>query len=165
MQCHLYSKGVCTVSHCISVTRLESAVLQGLKHDALDMGGNLKIEYRTQPAPVATSTIKAQIKKEQNKLQRCKEAYQGGVDTLAEYRNNKEAILATIADLENQLNTVPTATPAPNPQALRDKIIAAIPVLKDPNVTPTAKNDLLRCFISKIIYTKSGEEIEIYYYM
>lgn len=165
MQCHLYSKGVCTVSHCISVARLESAVLQGLEHDALDMGGNLKIEYRTQPAPVATATIKAQIKKEQNKLQRCKEAYQGGVDTLAEYRNNKEAILSTIADLENQLNTVPIATPAPDPQALRDKIIAAIPVLKDPNVTPTAKNDLLRCFISKIIYTKSGEEIEIYYYM
>ncbi len=165
MQCHLYSKGVCTVSHCISVTRLESAVLQGLEHDALDMGGNLKIEYRTQPAPVATVTIKAQIKKEQNKLQRCKEAYQGGVDTLAEYRSNKEAILSTIADLEKQLNTAPTAIPAPDPQALRDKIIAAIPVLKDPSVTPTAKNDLLRCFISKIIYTKSGEEIEIYYYM
>ena len=165
MQCHLYSKGVCTVSHCISVARLESAVLQGLEHDALDMGGNLKIEYRTQPAPVATATIKAQIKKEQNKLQRCKEAYQGGVDTLAEYRNNKETILSTIADLEKQLNTAPAATPAPDPQALRDKIIAAIPTLKDPDVTPTVKNDLLRCFISKIVYTKSNEEIEMYYYM
>lgn len=165
MQCHLYSKGVCTVSHCISVTKLESAVLQGLEHDALDMGGNLKIEYRTQPAPVATATIKAQIKKEQNKLQRCKEAYQDGVDTLAEYRNNKETILSTIADLEKQLNTAPAATPAPDPQALRDKIIAAIPTLKDPDVTPTVKNDLLRCFISKIVYTKSNEEIEMYYYM
>lgn len=165
MQCHLYSKGVCTVSHCISVARLESAVLQGLEHDALDMGGNLKIEYRTQPAPVATATIKAQIKKEQNKLQRCKEAYQGGVDTLAEYRNNKETILSTITDLEKQLNTAPAATPAPDPQALRDKIIAAIPTLKDPDVTPTVKNDLLRCFISKIVYTKSNEKIEMYYYM
>ena len=139
--------------------------MQGLEHDALDMNGNLKIEYRTQSAPVATATIKAQIKKEQNKLQRCKEAYQSGVDTLAEYRSNKEAILSTIADLEKQLNTAPTVIPAPDPQALRDKIIAAIPTLKDPDVTPTVKNNLLRCFISKIVYTKSNEEIEMYYYM
>ena len=70
-----------------------------------------------------------------------------------------------IADLEKQLNTAPTAIPAPDPQALRDKIIAAIPTLKDPDVTPTVKNNLLRCFISKIVYTKSNEEIEMYYYM
>ena len=165
LQCNHYAKGLCSISHSITITKLDKAVMQGLEHDALDMGGNLKIEYRTQSAPIATATIKAQIKKEQNKLQRCKEAYQGGVDTLAEYRSNKEAILSTIADLEKQLITAPTAIPAPDPQALRDKIIAAIPTLKDPDVTPTVKNNLLRCFISKIVYTKSNEEIEMYYYM
>lgn len=165
LQCSRYSKGLCTVSHSASVENLDKAVIQGLEFDALNIDGELKIEYRTQPAPVSAATIKAQIKKEQNKLERCKEAYQNGIDSLAEYRNNKESILSTIADLEKQLSATPAAMPTPDPQALRDKLLASIPILKDPNASPTVKNDLLRCFVSKIFYTKSAEEIEIYYYM
>lgn len=165
LQCNKYSKGTCTVSHSTGIARLENAVIQALEHDSVTVSGGIDIEYRTKSAQVPVAAIKSQIKKEQNKLVRCKEAYQNGVDTLAEYSRNKETIQNRIDSLERQLAEAPVTAEVPDPQALRDKLLAALPVLKDPNATASVKNNLLRCFISDIVYTKSDETIEIHYYM
>lgn len=160
LQCHKYAKGACKISHSIMLKKINTLIIDRLKSDLSTGSFELNIkpreEYKKIEIPVDNL-----IEKEYKKLDRVREAYESGVDTLEEYKINKVKINQRIKELEmmrpEQIsqNEIIKNT--------EKKIIATLDILENPDVSETIKNIALREILDKIIFLKPRGIIEIFY--
>ena len=161
VQCNRYSKGTCEVSHSASLIKLNASVINALKSDLETQNFNI-YNIKSAEEQKGSDITPMLIEKEKKKLERIKEAYAAGIDTLEEYRSNKEKILKAIEELEkNKKSSVITK------EDMHKKLIATIrqslDILEDPNFSESLKNITLRSFVRQIVYAKKTQSIEILY--
>ena len=97
--------------------------------------------------------------KEKKKLIRIKSAYENGIDTIEEYRENKEKILRRIQSLEKNLREINSDITLPENKTVKTSISEII----KGNYPEQIKNIILRCFTDRIIFDRQNNTIEIYY--
>lgn len=161
LQCHSYNRGQCKVSHSMTVAKANASIINYLENVVLtgefnmislvgvDKTTNTQVDY-----------IKL-IDNEKTKLKRIKLAYQAGIDTLEEYKENKSRILANISRLE-KIATV--ETPQIDQKEYCNRILSVLKILKDETVGEDTKNAALRTIIHKIVFNKAANDFEVYFY-
>lgn len=162
LQCHLYAKGQCDVSHAISIAKANTAVLERIKEDLRlgAVGVNVENQHKKKkPTVDATSML---LQKEKQKLERIKEAYAAGVDTLQEYREQKQKITARIEELSKSA-TVEYHTPEQVSREIVKRIQASLEMLEDTAVSEELKNQAMRALVEKIIFNRKKNLFEIVY--
>lgn len=160
VQCHKYAHGFCDVSHSISLKRLNPIVINLIQQTLQD--GTFVLNPKTQNNDTQkTVKIKKQIQNEQIKLTRVKEAYECGIDTLDEYKTNKLKIMQTIKELEASM---PDMSKKIDRKKFAKQHLSSLDIIKNPNVSESDKNNLLKQFVDKIVYNRSTNEVEIFYY-
>lgn len=159
LQCHLYAKGRCSISHSITISKMEQRVINAIEV-ALETG-NFELIYKNVPEDsIDTDFVSRQIERENQKLIRIREAYQAGIDTLDEYKQNKEAIM-------KRIETLQMSTPAPKRITKREfiqKHKKSLERLKSEDVPPGEKNKIIRGFIEKVVFDRPNNQIQIFYY-
>lgn len=162
LQCINYSHGTCHVSHHVSLNIVNAMVLQGLKQAA----NTLQFEVE-RVLPQKEKNDRAVLEKildyETRRLEKVKEAYQLGIDTADEYRENKARALAAIEKAKAQLDAIEPAAPIDR-TAFSKKILSVVDIFENPTVSDEAKNEALRSIIRRIIYTKSTRTFNIIFY-
>lgn len=98
VQCNRYSKGTCEVSHSASLIKLNASVINALKSDLETQNFNI-YNIKSAEEQKGSDITPMLIEKEKKKLERIKEAYAAGIDTLEEYRSNKEKYLRRLKSL------------------------------------------------------------------
>ena len=166
LQCNAYARGRCTVSHSIQEQKLVRWVIETLRVDFGEAAFSLHLR---QPAPAANpiALLQGQIEREQSRLERVRNAYEAGIDTLEEYRQNKEKLSATLEQLRRQLILL-QAQESPQPQASRLPLYReqpVLPFLSDPAISGAEKNRLLRVLIRQVRFDRQNNCIEIHYYL
>lgn len=99
-------------------------------------------------------------------MKRVKEAYENGVDTLEEYRENKQNIQREIDSIiaEIQKEQCKDIDPEIAIRKLKEKIKKSLATLKDESVSAKEKNAIAREFIIDIIKTgDDGRKFNIMY--
>ena len=76
-------------------------MLQAIQSDMQNF--NLHILVRTGGQDTQQEALRQQLLRAQNRLERIKRAYEEGIDTLAEYKQNKAAVLQEIVRLEQKM--------------------------------------------------------------
>lgn len=163
LQCHNYSRGTCNVSHGVMLKKLDPAVIEKIRQDFRDMSFMSSVDIKPAPTDDKSKAVAAMLEKEQKKLERVREAYEAGVDSLQEYKVNKEKISARIKELSSQLNAVSTRTLAEIQQDLYQRIESGLAIIDDPQTRGPVKNMAIRSFIEHITYIKPRGIIEIHY--
>lgn len=158
LQCHSYSRGKCQTSHYISFKKLNVAIIDYLESSL--NAPNLTVE-RTD-AKKDTVDYEKQLKNEKIKLERVKAAFENGIDTIDEYKNNKNRILKSIADIENKMQN--SQIDNFDMEEFKGHIRMGIEALKNDDILPAEKNVILRQFISKIVYDSSEHLISIFFH-
>jgi DNA invertase Pin-like site-specific DNA recombinase len=163
VQCHNYTgQRGCKVSHSISLRKADAIIINALKTACESLEFNIDIQDTS--TPKSSNNIENLLKKEQNKLQKIKDAYQSGIDTLEEYKENKAKITETIASLKKELEKEQPQKSF-SPKKYANKVMNVIKLIESPDVTPQAKNEALRSIISKIVYNKANSSLDIYFYL
>lgn len=166
-RCYGYSKGKCAAKNSISSLKLEPAVLESIK-SVLDTGKITyrKIEAKTEDTADLKTILEDQIKKIDVKLQRIKEAYMNGIDTMEEYKENKRIVQGEKDSLEKQLSELEeekiSTKNEDNDMLMRVKNVYDI--LSSDSVDATTKNEVLRSVVEKIVYDREEDELKVYYY-
>lgn len=166
-RCYGYSKGKCAAKNSISSLKLEPAVLESIK-SVLDTGKITyrKIEVKTEDTADLKTILEDQIKKIDVKLQRIKEAYMNGIDTMEEYKENKRIVQGEKDSLEKQLSELEeekiSTKNEDNDMLMRVKNVYDI--LSSDSVDATTKNEVLRSVVEKIVYDREEDELKVYYY-
>jgi len=159
-QCHKYARGSCKISHSITFAKINFAIIEQISTDvALDKFElNLNIKTENNNADINAKLLE----KEKIKLQRIKQAYENGVDTLDEYKENKQAILIKISELDKKLNV--KINIEKKKTDFKERLTKVLAILKDNTVAEAEKNAVLRTCIDKIIFNKALSTIDIYYF-
>lgn len=154
VQCYRYSHGKCTTSHYISLGKLNAMVLEVLE-DTLQ--GTITPVYseRTHESGHAPDRTADLLAAEKRKLERVKAAYEAGIDTLEEYRENKRKITERIRQLETQ-------QPRPKKRTPLKQHLSILPRLRDAATSEEEKNRLLRTVVDYVIFNRATCSVEIF---
>lgn len=163
MQCHRYARGQCETSHSLSVAKADKAVIQALEEAV----GNLQFNVVPIPTDRKSNCIdyQALIDQEHRKLLRCKDSYIAGIDTIEEYKANKEKISKEIEALKEKAAADKQKTSLPTTAQYAEKVRNVIDILKNDTVTARLKNEALRAIIAHIVYEKPEGNLKLFFYI
>ncbi|MCM1508774.1 MAG: recombinase family protein [Ruminococcus flavefaciens] len=158
LQCHNYARGQCQVSHSISERKINQIIINALE----DATASLNFELIPLSATSNESDVtQKMLEAEKRKLQKVRTAYEEGVDTLEEYKENKQRITQNINRLQSELKKT---SPAISKKEFSKKITDVLKVVTNPTIDVEAKNQALRSIIQKIVFVKPTNEIRITFY-
>ena len=163
MQCCNYSKGSCHTSHSITMPRVESAVLQGLRKAIADQKFTISpTQKKKTDAP--TIDYDKLIAIEEKKLERAKEAYLAEVDTIEQYKQNKTEITKKIDAIKAKRDEDTIRNAEVDVSAFAKKVMGVVEFIERDDVTDQAKNEALHTIIEKIVFEKANGNLAIYFH-
>ncbi len=162
MQCHQYAKGVCKVSHSLSVAKANKAVIEKIEECLETL--NFDITYKTANDPQENVDYDKLIKQEKEKIRRASEAYDAGFDTLEEYGIKKRTYQSRIEEYEKAKVKQPKKKNDTIPNDFLERVSNVLKIIKSPDVTESSKNEALRTVVDHIVYEKEKNNLAIYFY-
>lgn len=171
-QCWKYTKGFHEESCSITVGKLEKAIIQSLT--SIESGENLNYEYIQFHSPEqeaenkAKESVKNALARVDIKELRIREAYEAGIDSLEEYKQNKERLQAERKALSQQLEEFtppPVRDPEADKQQVVERIKSAKQLLENPDIPDDIKGAALRRVVKRIVYNKREGRLQFYYYL
>lgn len=154
LQCSRYAKGSCTLSHSITLKKLNEAVIRKIQNDL----GELRVCTVSESRSGSAADLSALLKSEKKKLSRIREAFEAGIDSAEEYRANKQRITAHIDEISSLMHKVNVPM-----KCSVQSFSVSTDILVNYNVDEALKNIILRSFIEKIIFYRNKDLIEIVY--
>lgn len=162
LQCTGYSHGKCNKSHYVSLNVITKAILSQLKKD-FDNPINIHIvKENKNNIQIEKEILDKQISELNDKLERCKNLYIEGIDTIEEYKENKKRLLNELNTLKQKLTQLPKEEINPS-KDLNIKVKNLYNLLTNENINMDTKYTAVHEIIDKIIYNKGEETLEIYY--
>ncbi len=163
LQCCNYARGTCHTSHSITMTKVEAGFIEALEQAVGTQSFTIAPQKPQTKKNDETPDFDKLIALEQRRLERAKDAYLAEIDTIEQYKKNKEEIAKRIAELEEKKNgTEPTVTI--DTAAYAKKVAEVIEFIKRDDVAPQAKNEALRTIIEKVVYEKAKNNLAIYFH-
>lgn len=165
--CYGYSKGKCQAKTSVSSKKLEPYILEGIK--AATQNTSLAFSVKAPVAPENTnelSILKEQLQRLSMKEQRIKEAYMNGIDTIEEYKDNKQLLLKERENLEEKIASCSTPKESLNSidVAMKKRIQNVYDIISSDQFSDQDKNAAIRSIVEKIIYDRKTDTAEIYYF-
>lgn len=133
--------------------------------DFLD-GKDFSYEYRPPKEPTSinrTDSFKEELARITTKEERIKLAYENGIDTLEEYRDNKKRLQAErehIQVLIQREENKRVSQPAPSKEEVLSRIRNVYDIISDDSVDYIIKGNLMREIFSEIIYDRKNNSLK-----
>lgn len=161
LQCCNYSRGSCHTSHSITLPKINTAVIKGLKEALEDKQFTISPTVPKKSAPNQVDYDKL-IAVEERRLARAKEAYLAEIDTIEQYKQNKKEITERIDDLKARRDK--EVVTELDVDVFAKKVAGVVEFIERDDVTESAKNDALHTIIEKIVYEKAKGNLAIYFH-
>lgn len=161
-QCNSYARGKCNESHYVKYSKIETGVLNMLK--SLIESKSFDYEILQGDNSINNSFVKASLKKLEQKEERVKLAYINGIDTMEEYKANKERLESERAALEMQLLATKSIKKSKAIKNIMINRLSTVYSILISDADKADKNTAIKSIIKKIIYDKKSENIDIYLY-
>ncbi len=162
IQCHNYSRGKCRKSHSLSLAKATKAIIDALRNSVLHFDFNI---VPTEPErKVEKIDYDKLIESEKHKLQKIKEAYMSGIDTIEEYAVQKKQLLRVIELIEADRDSHAAKVSEVDKAAYAEKVTSVLALLNDPNSSEKAKNIALRSILTGIVYEKQNDRLNLFFY-
>ena len=159
-QCWKYLKGQHREGSYINEKKLTKAVFDYFEE--ILSGGDFELTYiePVQQDDMELQSYKNELKKLENREKRIKEAYESGVDTLEEYKENKTRLIAErkrieekIAGYEKKSHTEDTR------KEFIDKVRTVYDVIKNEDVDNDTKGTFIRSILEEIVHDKENDTL------
>lgn len=161
-QCWKYAKGFHKASVALSVKKAEKAVTDYF--DQILDGAEFTYIRKTQPTDdtLEIERLQKELSKLSSREKRIREAYENGIDTMEEYKANKERLTASRLKLNSQLeHLLNDQEEELDTEEILREIRSVNDILKNPDVGYEEKGVLIRGIVNQIIYDK--EEGKMYF--
>ena len=149
------------VSHGISEKKLVPLILNVLKEDMNK--SYIECERIEKVVENQQDILDVQLKRLDAREVRIKEAYLNGVDSLAEYKSNKEQIQQERELLLQQSQNHDKEEKGSN--ELPNKIRGVYDILASDQCSKDEKQTAIRSIVKKIVFDKENKTLDFYYYI
>lgn len=165
--CYGYCKGKCLKSNSISSLKLEPLILSAF--DTILASGEINFSYK-EIIPIEEinerELLEEQLKMISLKEDRIKQAYRDGIDTLEEYKRNKEIIENERQEIAQRLEECSLTKPEPidEKEIMLQDVENVHKYISSEEYTNQQKNDMLRSIVDKIIYNRENNTLDLFFY-
>lgn len=162
LQCCGYQKGRCLQSHQLSEKKLLSTLTSSIM-EVYPQNSNI-YQLSVHTMHTLTDEIKAnkeELHKLSMRLQRAKDAYLNGIDTLEEYILTKTTLAKEVELIEQNLQKTLNST---NTEASNPIYLSLAEILQSESVSSSDKQIILSSLIHHIVYDKTNATLHFYYH-
>ena len=162
MKCNNYARGRCTTTQHIAVEALEESFLAQLQHDLTFAESVACVVQAAKPAH-SDQRLQQQRARIVSRIDRLRESYLDGVETLETYKAARQQMQAQLDDLDAQI-AESAAVPVVDAAALlRNAIAAVLETLRSPTATVAQKYESAMSIIDRCTFDKSQMLLSISY--
>lgn len=162
MKCNNYAHGRCTTTQHIAVEALEESFLAQLQHDLTFAESVACVVQAANPAH-SDQRLQQQRAHIVSRIDRLRESYLDGVETLETYKAARQQMQAQLDDLDAQI-AESAAVPVVDAAALlRNAIAAVLETLRSPTATVAQKYESAMSIIDRCTFDKSQMLLAISY--
>ena len=162
MKCNNYAHGRCTTTQHIAVEALEESFLAQLQHDLTFAESVACVVQAAKPAH-SDQRLQQQRSRIVSRIDRLRESYLDGVETLETYKAARQQMQAQLDDLDAQI-AESAAVPVVDAAALlRNAIAAVLETLRSPTSTVAQKYESAMSIIDRCTFDKSQMLLSISY--
>ena len=157
-QCWKYAKGFHKSSTALSVRKAEEAVINYFEQILDGAEFTYVCKRKTTDNSLQIEHLQGEIDKLSMREARIRDAYEAGIDTLEEYRSNKERLSSDRLELTAALSQLlqEEQTKVPDKEEVLKEIRSIADILKNPDVSYEEKGTLIRSVVEQIVYDKES---------
>ena len=161
LQCCGYQKGRCLQSHQLSEKKLLSTLTSSLM-DIYPQNSNIyQLSVRTMHTSAESlKANKEELHKLSMRLQRAKDAYLNGIDSLEEYTLTKLTLTKEVKQIEEDLHKASNST---DTELTNPIYLSLAEILQSEIVSSSDKQIILSSLIHHIVYDKTNATLRFYY--
>lgn len=166
-QCGNYNKGKCLHSHFIKTAALEDAVYKSLER-VLQNSDELHYELKkssNEPDTNDRDIILNQLSKLNDKEARIKQAFRDGIDTIEEYKENKQLLANERGELQSQLESLSPASSNDSSAEMLKNISTVLDIVKDTSNDTLTRANAIRSVVDHCVYDKENDKLEVYFFL
>ncbi|MCI7130378.1 MAG: recombinase family protein [Lachnospiraceae bacterium] len=166
-QCWKYAKGQCNESHFISTKQIEALVIGYLEQVTVAND----ISYSVIAAAASDNgsrlaELERQLQKIDAKEKRIKAAYQNGIDTLEEYKANKDALNNERRIIDDSIRELTPSDDVQDKelldQKMRQNISDLLCVIKDDSIDYVRKGNMMRNVVDHIVFNRKETSLDVF---
>lgn len=161
-RCNGYSKGKCNTPNSISENIIIPKILKAIEN--VISTGNIEYSIPKLENNNELSLYEQQLAKLSGKELRIKEAYINGIDTLEEYKSNKEMINRERISLLEKIEKIKSSSNDEHKQEMLKRVKNVYDIITKDDVDNVTKNKAMKSVIEKIVFNKSEGNIDIFFY-
>lgn len=167
-QCGNYNKGKCLHSHFIKTAALEKAVYESLERV---LNGSIELHYElkkssNEPEEDSKSILLGQLSKLEDKEARIKQAYRDGIDTIEEYKENKQLLAEERESLSTKLQSLKdTLSDKDDAVVMLNNISNVLDIIKDTSKDTLTSANAIRSIVDHFVYDKEKDKLEVYFFL
>ena len=164
LRCNGYNKGKCSNSTTLLITDVYDLIINNIKQ----VMRNGKIDHivlnkKEKKENNQYLILQHQLDQLSDKEIRIKEAYREGIDTIDEYKENKNIILREKNRLLKELETVEKPKTENKKKEIIENGKKVYEILIDKNISLKEKNEVAHILINKVEYDPNTNTLELYY--
>lgn len=165
-RCSRHAKGTCDTPNYISARKLETAVLETIKED-LEHISDVSVEkIRTSQQVSELDMLQSQLEKVQKKYDLAQRAFLAEIDSLDDYKKNKERIQKEEEALLERINQIHNESLEMNSDSRTEMIFRnAYELLCSDDLDVNEKFKIATSFIKYLSVNAKEKDIEIEYYI
>jgi DNA invertase Pin-like site-specific DNA recombinase len=160
-QCSNYGKGKCE-SNSVSSNILVPAIMGYLQN--VINSGVVDYTVKADDKQIDVSLLEQQLNKLNTKEERIKAAYINGIDTMEEYKKNKDLITSERRFIEKQISDLRVDLGHNHKPEMLRRVKELYKILNDETIDKTAKNRALAAVVERITYNKRELKVKVYFY-
>ena len=162
MKCNNYAHGRCTTTQHIAVEALEESFLAQLQHDLTFAESVACVVQAAKPAH-SDQHLQQQRARIVSRIDRLRESYLDGVETLETYKAARQQMQAQLDDLDAQIAESAAVPVVDTAALLRNAIAAVLETLRSPTATVAQKYESAMSIIDRCTFDKSQMLLAISY--
>lgn len=164
-RCNNFQKGACKTSNYIRLEKMEAAFKERLRKDLKSISDNkgaiINILKHAEPGEI--DILNKQLEKVRKKYSIAKRAYLAEIDSLEEYKMNKQEIAIEEQNIMNKIAAL-HPTEDKKTETLKFHIETALDIIDNPNISMKEKNEYLKSFIQCIEIDVKQDNMDVFYY-
>lgn len=162
MKCNNYAHGRCTTTQHIAIESLEESFLAQLQHDLTFAESVACVVQAAKPAH-SDQHLQQQRAHIVSRIDRLRESYLDGVETLETYKAARQQMQAQLDDLDAQIAESAAFPVVDTAALLRNAIVAVLETLRSPTATVAQKYESAMSIIDRCTFDKSQMLLSISY--
>lgn len=160
LRCCGYVHGTCQTSQRTSDAKMRDMIISAMEEDVKNGFSVERVRVNRKSGASKVSALESQQRQLESRIQRLRDAYLAGVESLESYMAGKNAMEDHLLSIKKSLRELTAPVDA---KEIACEVLECIAAVKDESISNEKRNKIVHEVIDKCLYDKETESLAVHY--